>query len=348
MKKIECPFCGTVNVFYPKPYEFHMVNGWRKAVRRGKCECCGFRFEYYFHDGKPYYLPAGWMDGDPKIPAYIRQKGDGELNCPVCHENFNHGIHAHKIKERTIVNHKHPQANPKMVDIYGKRCRNCDTEFEYYYDPWEKEFKYYKKIDAKNRCRDCKYLAIENECNGRGSGKCLLANVRNGSTGREFSRPACRYFEQRPVEENPEAIRIVNNLKKIGYDKASEFISTITKPKKEEEIMGPDKLDLDFKIYYAPELSIPGVERIKFNGPATIIFWKDGTKTVVKCQEGDEYDSEKGVLFCVLKKLIGLNKINHILELAEIAAEEELSRAEDKEWGTIEERLRTLGEEPNG
>lgn len=90
--------------------------------------------------------------------------------------------------------------------------------------------------------------------------------------------------------------------------------------------MGPDKLDLDFKIYYAPELSIPGVERIKFHGPATIIFWKDGTKTVVKCQEGDEYNSEKGVLFCVLKKLIGLDKINHILELAELAAEEELSK----------------------
>ncbi len=335
MKKVECPLCGTVNVFYPKPYEFHMVNGWRKAVRRGKCECCGHRFEYYFQDDKAYYLPAGWMDGDPKVPGYIRHKGDGELNCPICHENFNHGIHAHKIKERRIRNFKHPQANPKTVDIYGKRCHNCDTEFEYYYDPWEKKFIYStykdKPEEEKSRCRDCKYLAIENECNGRGSGKCLLAKVRNGSTGREFSRPACRYFEQRPVEENPEAIRIINNLKKTGYDKAAEFISTITKPKEEEKKMGPDKLDLDFKIYYAPELSIPKADRVKFHGPATIIFWEDGTKTVVKCQEGDEYNAEKGVLICALKKILGMEGLNHLLTLADIAANEEILRLWTKE-----------------
>lgn len=31
-----------------------------------------------------------------------------------------------------------------------------------------------------------------------------------------------------------------------------------------------------------------------FNGPATIVFWNDGTKTVVKCSDGDEYDPESG------------------------------------------------------
>lgn len=330
MKKIECPYCGTVNVFYPRPYEFHMVNGWRKAVRRGKCECCGFRFEYYFHDGKPYYLPAGWMDGDPKIPAYIRQKGDGELNCPVCHENFNHGIHAHKINEIKIVNYKHPQANPKMVDVYGKRCHNCDTEFQYYYNPWEKEFKYYKKIDiennqqTKNKCRDCKHLCSITECNGRGRGECNIKEDRWGHKHvHYFSDLACRFFEPKPIEENLEVKGIIERLKKIGCDtsKAEEIFFG-----KKEEKMGPDKLNLDFKIYYAPELSIPEIEQIKFHGPATIIFWKDGTKTVVKCQDEDTYDSEKGVLFCTLKKLIGLEKINHILKLAEIAAEKELAR----------------------
>lgn len=45
------------------------------------------------------------------------------------------------------------------------------------------------------------------------------------------------------------------------------------------------------------------VKDVKFNGPATIVFWNDGTKTVVKRHELDHYDAEKGVLACMAKKL---------------------------------------------
>ena len=47
------------------------------------------------------------------------------------------------------------------------------------------------------------------------------------------------------------------------------------------------------------------VEKVVFNDPATIIFWGDGTKTVVKCQEGDTYNKETGFVMCYLKKLLG-------------------------------------------
>ena len=59
-------------------------------------------------------------------------------------------------------------------------------------------------------------------------------------------------------------------------------------------------------VYVASELKI---EKVIFNEPATIIFWNDGTKTVVKCQEGDEYDKEKGFAMCITKKFFG-NKSN--------------------------------------
>ena len=49
----------------------------------------------------------------------------------------------------------------------------------------------------------------------------------------------------------------------------------------------------------------PKVEKVIFNDPATIIIWKDGTKTVVKCQEGDTYSKETGFVMCYLKKLLG-------------------------------------------
>ena len=34
----------------------------------------------------------------------------------------------------------------------------------------------------------------------------------------------------------------------------------------------------------------------------TTVLWADGTKTCVKCQEGDTYDIEKGIAMCFMKK----------------------------------------------
>jgi len=47
------------------------------------------------------------------------------------------------------------------------------------------------------------------------------------------------------------------------------------------------------------------IEKVKFSGPATIVFWADGSKTVVKCQEGDTFDPEKGLALCFMKKVLG-------------------------------------------
>ena len=47
------------------------------------------------------------------------------------------------------------------------------------------------------------------------------------------------------------------------------------------------------------------IKNVIFNPPATVIFWDDNTKTVVKCQGGEEYDPEKGFVMAYLKKLLG-------------------------------------------
>lgn len=53
-----------------------------------------------------------------------------------------------------------------------------------------------------------------------------------------------------------------------------------------------------------------GIQRVIFNNPATIVYWTDGTKTVVKCQEGDEYRKETGLAMAIAKKHLG-NKGNY-------------------------------------
>lgn len=56
-------------------------------------------------------------------------------------------------------------------------------------------------------------------------------------------------------------------------------------------------------------------EKILVNGPATIVFWKDGTKTVVKLSEGDHYDEYTAYCIALTKKICGSNsKIKSIIK----------------------------------
>ena len=55
--------------------------------------------------------------------------------------------------------------------------------------------------------------------------------------------------------------------------------------------------------------------KVIFNGPATIVFWDDGTKTVVKCKDGDPFSKEAGFALCVLKKLTG-DRFHRVLKRA--------------------------------
>ena len=55
--------------------------------------------------------------------------------------------------------------------------------------------------------------------------------------------------------------------------------------------------------------------RIIFNPPATIVFWKDGTKTVVKCAEGEKFDPYTGFCYAFTEHFLG--SISHIKKLCQ-------------------------------
>ena len=46
------------------------------------------------------------------------------------------------------------------------------------------------------------------------------------------------------------------------------------------------------------------IKKVIFNDPATIVFWKDGTKTIVKCQEGATFDPEKGLAMAISRHFL--------------------------------------------
>ena len=65
---------------------------------------------------------------------------------------------------------------------------------------------------------------------------------------------------------------------------------------------------------------IPHIDHVKFNGPATIVFWKDGTKTVVKHDGKGRKDKRQAVLYAFIRKIYGEGKpYNNILNEIEEA-----------------------------
>ena len=88
------------------------------------------------------------------------------------------------------------------------------------------------------------------------------------------------------------------------------------------------ELDLSLYPYFKPNTTnttkLPEIKNVIFNEPATIILWADGTKTVVKCQEGEGYDPEKGMAMAISKKALG-NKGNYCEVFKKWLPEEEVN-----------------------
>lgn len=75
------------------------------------------------------------------------------------------------------------------------------------------------------------------------------------------------------------------------------------------------------------------VKKVIFNPPATIVCWKDGTKTVVKTMKGEKYDTLIGMALCYIKKLDGGSCNNFYKELkkAEELSETNLKKLKKEE-----------------
>lgn len=80
---------------------------------------------------------------------------------------------------------------------------------------------------------------------------------------------------------------------------------------------GPFALDRFRKLFNIKprEFILPAIKNVYFNPPATVVLWDDGTKTVVKCQDGDTYSKETGLALCMAKKAMGnSSKFNDIFK----------------------------------
>ena len=82
-------------------------------------------------------------------------------------------------------------------------------------------------------------------------------------------------------------------------------------------------------IYGCPIIPDIKIKNVIFNPPATIVFWSDGTKTVVKAKESETYDSEKGLAMAISKKALG-NRGNYYNTFSKWVPKDEVENEEDK------------------
>ena len=75
------------------------------------------------------------------------------------------------------------------------------------------------------------------------------------------------------------------------------------------------------KRYLNSILLVPRIKNVIFNDPATIVFWSDNTKTVVKAQD-EPFDPEKGLAMAICKRALG-NEGNYYNEIKKWLLKEE-------------------------
>lgn len=75
-----------------------------------------------------------------------------------------------------------------------------------------------------------------------------------------------------------------------------------------------NRIDNSFGSYYEDDNgNVTYIKEVIYNDPAVVVIWNDGTKTVSKCDYGDNFNPEFGLILCVLKKVIGNDQVAKLL-----------------------------------
>lgn len=121
------------------------------------------------------------------------------------------------------------------------------------------------------------------------------------------------------------AVNIETNRKGSFYfyapkenDNRTEMENTNYYTKLLKNLMGAvdkqSRIDNSFGSYYEDDNgTVTYIKEVIYNDPAVVVIWNDGTKTVSKCDYGDNFNPEFGLILCVLKRVIGNEQVAKLL-----------------------------------
>ena len=96
--------------------------------------------------------------------------------------------------------------------------------------------------------------------------------------------------------------------------------------------------------YGVDKIRVPYIKQVIFHDPATIVYWTDGTRTVVKCKDGDIYDPEKGLAMAISKKALG-DKVNYHNVFKQWLPEEEVETLDQRTINAANKIIQSAFEE---
>lgn len=103
------------------------------------------------------------------------------------------------------------------------------------------------------------------------------------------------------VEHSPLGVKCTEEWESPATD-VNYIISALGKRLKEDAFsygISPDYIKSGVR---TERTSYQVPEKVIYNDPATVVIWRDGTKTVVKAHDGDLYDMRFGLLMALLRK----------------------------------------------
>lgn len=69
-----------------------------------------------------------------------------------------------------------------------------------------------------------------------------------------------------------------------------------------------DIIDRRVDYFKSKPSKLPGIKTVHFSGPVTAVIWADKTKTIVRANDGEFIDYEKGLAMAIAKKALGTNE----------------------------------------
>lgn len=124
--------------------------------------------------------------------------------------------------------------------------------------------------------------------------------------------------------------------KKFSYQEFIEniYLNTYKGESMEISFMGnPNEYFFNYTFPAKEKNYIP--KQIIFSGTTTIVFFEDGSKSVVRCEDGETFIPEVGVTTAIAKKIFGswnnfLKFVNHAVEYSEKRDENKNKRLSKK------------------
>ena len=99
--------------------------------------------------------------------------------------------------------------------------------------------------------------------------------------------------------------RLIGDISHGYHYVDSDQLSQLERNYIESDMNELTKLYKEFSKMHSNKIILNKIKKVIFNDPATIVFWSDGKKTVVKCGERDIYDPEKGLAMAIAKRALG-------------------------------------------